>query len=411
MLQDRSDEPVTQPPRRVPFGRIRLAAIVVLVVLIAAGFYAIHRAAQDYVVFAPGSAPLITSEETCRGSSELVLPNGDPCALLQVPSSLSSSLSGKLFMVDVSVYDPATSIQYVESKLGLLSHLHNGSQLVPVDEYTGGQSSTQTACSGVAEMSGAQEAAPVAALTRLGYTVKQTDNGVIIGAVVPGSPAASAGLCANETITAINGRAVRTASDLVAAIRAHKAGDKIRVTTSTGAPKGNTTVSVTLATTPPAAAAQVHEPVSTPFLGIEGFTTNVTYTLPFNVSINAGDIGGPSAGLAFTLGIIDLLSGGKLTGGAKVAATGEMDPNGTVEPIGGVAQKTVAVERAGATVFLVPAGQNYQDAQKAADRHLKVEPVSNLDQALADLAALGGTIPPTDYASSHPYRPSSGASA
>jgi PDZ domain-containing protein len=86
-----------------------------------------------------------------------------------------------------------------------------------------------------------------------------------------------------------------------------------------------------------------------------------------------------------------------------------MEPDGTVDPIGGVAQKTVAVERAGATVFLVPAGANYADAEKAADSHLKVEAVSNLDQALADLAALGGTIPPTNYAASHPYTPSGAA--
>jgi PDZ domain-containing protein len=379
--------------------------------VLAGGFYAIHRAARGYVLFAPGSAPQLTSNTACKGSGELVLPDGSPCALIQVPASLgSNNLSGKLFMVDVSVYDPATSLQYIEAKLGLLSHLHHGSELLPAVEYTGGQSSTQTACSDVAEMSDAQEDAPVAALTRLGYQVKSTDEGAMIGVVEPGSPAGNAGICANETITAVNGVPVRTNTDLVTMIRQHKVGDTVSITTSTGAVNGNRTTKVTLAATPANVAASQKEPTSTPFLGVGQIVTNVFYTLPFNVSINAGDIGGPSAGLAFTLGIIDLISGGKLTGSTKVAATGAIEADGTVDPIGGVAQKAVAVERAGATLFLVPTA-NYADAKKAADSHLKVEAVANLDQALADLAAVGGTVPPTDYAATHPYTAPSSASA
>jgi len=376
--------------------------LVVVALVLGGGFYAIHRAAQGYVVFAPGSAPQLTSDPACKGSGELVLPDGSPCALIQVPAGLAGKLDGQLLMVDVSVYDPATSIQYVEAKLGLLGHLHQGSQLLPAVEYTGGQSSSQTACSDVAEMSGAQEAAPVAALTRLGYAVKATDLGATIGVVVQPSPAWSAGLCANETITAVDGSPVRSESDLVSLLRNHKVGDTVSITTSTGAPNGNKTVKLKLAPTPVATASAQKEPTSTPFLGVGDIVTNVDYTLPFNVSINAGDIGGPSAGLAFTLGVIDLISGGKLTGTAKVAATGAIEADGTVDPIGGVAQKAVAVEKAGATVFLVPQA-NYADAEKAADSHLKVEAVNNLTQALSDLAAVGGTIPPADYATSHPY--------
>ncbi len=380
-----------------------------VLVVLAGGFYAIHRAAQGYVVFAPGSAPQLTSSTACRGSGELVLPDGSPCALIQVPASLASNLSGQLFMVDVSVYDPATSVQYIEAKLGLLSHLHQGSELLPAVDYTGGESTTQAACSDVAEMSGAQEAAPVAALTRLGYQVKSTDEGATIESLQADSPAENAGICLNETITAINGVPVRTVTDLVGMIRRHKVGDTVSITTSTGAVNGNRTTKVTLAATPASVAAANKVPTSTPFLGV-GAETNVVYTLPFNVTINAGDIGGPSAGLAFTLGIIDLISGGKLTGSTKVAATGAIEANGTVDPIGGVAQKAVAVEKAGATVFLVPVA-NYADAKKAAASHLKVEAVTNLDQALADLAAVGGTVPPTDYAATHPYTAPSTAGA
>ncbi len=86
--------------------------------------------------------------------------------------------------------------------------------------------------------------------------------------------------------------------------------------------------------------------------------TRTTYTFPFDINIEVGDVGGPSAGLALTLGILDILSGGDLTGGRSVAATGTIELDGTVGDVGGVAQKAVAVRRAGATVFFVPAASS-----------------------------------------------------
>ncbi len=87
--------------------------------------------------------------------------------------------------------------------------------------------------------------------------------------------------------------------------------------------------------------------------------------LPVNATIDPGNVGGPSAGLAFTLGLIDALSGGDLTGGKKVAVTGTIGPDGEVGPVGGVPQKTVAVNRSRAVAFLVPP-EEYEDAVKKA---------------------------------------------
>ena len=97
-------------------------------------------------------------------------------------------------------------------------------------------------------------------------------------------------------------------------------------------------------------------------------------------------------GLALALGFINSLTQGRLTGGRKVAATGEIDTSGKVYEIGGVAEKAVAVRNAGAQVFLVPSG-NYADAKKEAGK-VKVYTVSSLDQALAILKSLGGQVPP-----------------
>jgi PDZ domain-containing protein len=117
----------------------------------------------------------------------------------------------------------------------------------------------------------------------------------------------------------------------------------------------------------------------------------IAYAYPFPVSIDVVDIGGPSAGLAMTLGVIDALSSGSLTGGHTVAATGTMDASGDVGDVGGVPQKTVAVENAGASIFLVPP-QEYRAAMSKDRPGLAIYAVSTLDQALDVLEAHGGHI-------------------
>ena len=128
----------------------------------------------------------------------------------------------------------------------------------------------------------------------------------------------------------------------------------------------------------------------TAFVGVEA-ETQQDWQFPVKVSVHTQDIGGPSAGLAMTLGIIDKLNGGRLTGGRVVAATGTIDQNGNVGDVGGVAEKTIAVERAGATVFFVPKVE-LNTAEAKASRRLHVYAVSNLDQVLRILQRLGGTV-------------------
>jgi PDZ domain-containing protein len=121
-----------------------------------------------------------------------------------------------------------------------------------------------------------------------------------------------------------------------------------------------------------------------------GFSSNQSaiIKLPLRVSIDAGNVGGPSAGLAFALEVMQQL-GRNVTHGHRVAATGEIELNGAVAPIGGIKQKTYGVRQAGADVFLVPAGQNARDARRYAGP-VRVIPVRSLDQALRALA----TLPP-----------------
>jgi PDZ domain-containing protein len=116
------------------------------------------------------------------------------------------------------------------------------------------------------------------------------------------------------------------------------------------------------------------------------------FVLPAQVSINTADIGGPSAGLAMTLTLIDQLSRGSLTGHHVIAATGTIAANGAVGDVGGVAQKTVAAQRAGVSIFFVPQVE-VATAKGAAGPGLRIIGVTSLRQVLKDLRRLGGAAP------------------
>jgi PDZ domain-containing protein len=120
---------------------------------------------------------------------------------------------------------------------------------------------------------------------------------------------------------------------------------------------------------------------------VVGVDVQEGYVFPFSVKISVGNIGGPSAGMMFALGIIDKITSLNLTGGKFIAGTGEITPSGQVSPIGGIQQKMVGARDAGATVFLAPAG-NCADTVGAIPAGLRVVKVSTLSQAMSDLEAL-----------------------
>jgi PDZ domain-containing protein len=125
-------------------------------------------------------------------------------------------------------------------------------------------------------------------------------------------------------------------------------------------------------------------------MGVE-IENGATFAYPFGIKLVVGDIDGPSAGLSFTLAVMDWLGGGDLTGGKTVAATGTMSFNGAVGEVGGVAQKAIAVRRAGAAMFIVPRAE-YAQARANAGSTMKVVGVDNVSQALSALATIGGRV-------------------
>jgi PDZ domain-containing protein len=382
-------------PRRRRRKVVASVASTVVLALIIAGVVIAHNDARNYYVLSPGSAPVLTASADCRnrtsGSTDLTLASGQACARLIVPSGRDHGISGGLFMVDV-LEGPATTLDYILNRLHLLKTVHDGSQLFPASSILGSTPADQLPCQNTQEMVQATTDAPVAALQRLGYDVAEQDFGAQIDLVMPGYPAAAAGLACNDVINSVNGQPVRTYQDVSAHLAGAKPGSTVSLGISSPDAKGaptQRTVKVQL-TSPPAQPGVPAQP-DKGFLGVE-LETRSTYRLPFDVTVQVGDIGGPSAGLALTLGIIDLLSNGQLTGSHKVAATGTIAPDGTVGDVGGVAQKTVAVRKAGAQVFLVPP-QELKAARSEAGGNLKVYAVQSLGQALEVLAGLGGKVP------------------
>jgi PDZ domain-containing protein len=347
---------------------------------------AVHEA-DGYYLFSPGTAPLITTSSQCRlADGELALPDGTPCVRLVLPPGKAHPVAGALLMVDVEV-GQAGPVDWAEWELGLLG---KQDQMVPAAEYVGSTPTSELGCQDTQEMVSADQDAALAALARLHYKVAIIPNGVQVDAVLGSTPAWQAGIKCDDVITAINGRPVLSSQELVQTLAPVPAGTVVVLTDHPAAGGSTKRIKVRLTRPPASVVAQGFDGKS--YLGVE-VETRVRLQLPFPVSVDAGEIGGPSAGLAFTLAIMDSLSDGKLTGGHKVAATGTMDPEGDVGQVGGVQEKTAAVEKAGAQVFFVPQAE-YQDAESVAGHHLVVVPVTSLSQVLQILRQrYGGDVP------------------
>lgn len=382
--------------RRPPTRRrvISLLALgVVLALLVAVVVWSNHEA-SDYFTLSPGSAPLLTTSPTCvarGGNPDLTLPGGGPCARVNVPADQARPTDGSLYMVDV-LMGRSTWSDYLLHRLGLLRTVRDGSQMLPASSILGGTPPDQLACQNTQQMVQAQTDAPVVALQRLGYDVHEQTFGAQVDLVIPGYPAAEAGIACNDVLTSVDGQPVKTVQDLTRLLDGRPPGTTVALGVASPAAKGATTsrtVPVKLASRPaePGSPADPHQG----FLGLQ-LETRSSYQLPFDVSVQVGDIGGPSAGLALTLAIMDVLSNGRLTGGHRVAATGTIAPDGTVGDVGGVAQKTVAVRRAGVDLFLVPPPE-LGVARSEAGGKLKVVAVSSLSQALDALQSIGGQVP------------------
>ena len=294
---------------------------------------------------------------------QLVDPAHPVAPLVHVKGKDNQSDKGTIYFVDVR-----------ERPARLLERLlpwarSSGSTLVKTPP---GISSSLENRLGQQEMADSQKVAPYVALKLLGYKVGARSDGVTVLSVESSAPAAKT-LQPGDVILAVGGHPVTTVLGLRALLAHKHPGDVVTVRFRRGGKVEQAQITTTSDPTSPGRA----------LIGVIP-ADDLRVHLPIPVTIDSQGIGGPSAGLAFALDILQRL-GRNVTHGRRIAATGELALNGQVLPIGGVKQKTLGVRRAGVDVFLVPAGDNAREARRYADG-LRIIPVENIQQALRALA-------------------------
>jgi PDZ domain-containing protein len=306
-----------------------------------------------YVILGPGPTLNTLGESS-----------GQP--LITISGHPTYKTTGNLNLVTVSYQGgPGSDTNIFQA---LRAWLDPSEAVVPETElFPAGQSAQQTQAQDTEEMTSSQQTATAAALTAL-HIPYQTVVSVV--STVPGYPASTV-LKAGDVIEAVDGKPVTDQTSLSSMITAHPTGTVLTLEVL----RAGKTLTIPVASKASG---------GTAVIGVE---VQEQYKFPFTVSISVGDIGGPSAGMMFALGIIDKLTPDNLTGGKFIAGTGEITASGQVQPIGGIQQKMVGARSAGATIFLTPAG-NCSDTTGAVPAGLRLVKVSTLSQAMSDLEAI-----------------------
>jgi PDZ domain-containing protein len=253
----------------------------------------------------------------------------------------------------------------------------DGASIVPGDAVVpSGSSFSAQHQQELDDMTRSQQVAAAVALRQAGLDVGIRPTGVIVEGVYINVPAAKV-LRTGDLIVGVDGHPILRREELRARIAAHRPGDLVALRIVRNGKQMSTATKTVADPSDPTRA----------LVGIQ-VAQNAKITLPLKVQIDLGGVGGPSAGLPFALDVLELL-GHDVDHGYRVAATGELDLDGTVGEIGGMKQKTFGAREAGVDVLLVPAGENATEAKRYAGS-LKVIPVESFQQALHALA----TLPP-----------------
>ena len=283
---------------------------------------------------------------------------------------------GKILFTTVAIDDQVTISDWVRSEVDDAVELRTRA------EVFGTRTASEQRERNLQLMQASKDTAIIAALEHLGVQAV-IESGIGFNEVVEGGP--SDGLLeVGDVIVAIDDELITDIESLLEALAVREPGTDVVLqleNSDTGELRQQT---VTLGVHP-------EEGREGGFIGIADVTVRaVDADLPFDLAIDSGSIGGPSAGLAFTLTLIDVLTPGELTGGNRVAVTGTISAAGQVGNVGGVAQKAAAAEAEGVAMFIVPI-DSVEAAESTTD-DLAIVGVETLDDALAALAELGGEV-------------------
>lgn len=330
----------------------------------------------------------------------------DTIERVEAPGDLVSIPEGEIGFVTVSQTANINSWQWLDAKLD------NNVRILHEDEVRGDQTADELREADIRRMQVSKDAAVVVALQRLGFDLIITPIGIEVAQVFD-CTAADGTLGTGDLIVGVNGVDVRTGEELVEQLMEQAIGDEVDLRIERIDPNNPTQsmhtdlVAITLGSADADCLpddVQADEP--RPFIGI-GTLPIFDEDFPIEIDLRTGSVSGPSAGLAFTLAIMDVLSEGELTNGLSIVATGTIGRDSNVGPVGGIHQKTIAAERSGADVFLVPkccdnfvsreTGEpldlqsNYNEAVTYAEDMIVIG-VDTLDEALIALGELGGDV-------------------
>ncbi len=300
--------------------------------------------------------------------------------LLEIEGIREYPSDGKLYLTTVRVRQRPNLWEY------LWLRADDDAEIVPEQVILGDRTPEENREFNLGLMNDSKQVAIAVALEELGYDAVRTD-AVVVSQIIGGSAAEDI-LELGDSIISINGETTLGVGDLVDRLGGFMPDDVITLVVERFADKTIYEFDVTLGDHP--------DKPGSAFLGIQPVDRlDFADGFGFEVDIESGAVGGPSAGLAFTLAVLDQLTEGELTGGESVAVTGTIDAAGNVGAVGGVLQKTAAVRDLGAEAFIVPA-QLGDEALAAielrAGDELKIISVNTIEEALDALDTLGGDV-------------------
>ena len=344
----------------IPLGIFLLVIAAVLVIRFAPASWV----SDDSYILSPGSA---------NNTAQAIIVDGTD----------TYPPEGEIAYTTVSIKRETTIWQWWKAKRDKTKQLINPSVI------DGNRTVSETRKVTQFQMDQSQSTAALVALNFLGYEIVPEIDGAFVIRLVEGSPAEKS-LQLGDLIVDVNGEKVQNSEDLGNLIQEKQPGDAVEITYlrspsalgGSGADENASSITETITL------AEHPEKQGVGFLGVV-IETPVRADVPFEITIDVGNVRGPSAGLAFSLSILDVITEGELTGGLRIATTGTIDRYGYIGPVGGVPQKTEAAIQSGIDLFLVPPAE-YAIASEIANKRMDIRCVQTFTDAILVLSEYGG---------------------
>lgn len=373
--EDPIEEPNSDIDREVPSIKVRKFKT----------SYAVMAIGIVFLIVAPVLFIFLAPASWVSGNSYILSPGSanNTAQAIIVDGTDTYPPEGEIAYTTVSIKREVTLWEWIRAKQD------NTKQLISPSVIDGNRTVSETRKVTQFQMDQSQSTAALVALNFLGYEIVPEVDGAFVIRLVEGSPAEKS-LQLGDLIVDVNGEKVQNSEDLGNLIQEKQPGDAVEITYlrspsalgGSGADENasSTTETITLAEHP--------EKQGVGFLGVV-IETPVRADVPFEITIDVGNVRGPSAGLAFSLSILDVITEGELTGGLRIATTGTIDRYGYVGPVGGVPQKTEAAIQSGIDLFLVPPAE-YAAALEIANKRMNIRCVQTFTDAILVLSEYGG---------------------